>query len=71
MAALSRETESYRVIWRKVRINPVMTRKIFQIGLPSALQMAVTSVFQMYLSSPISIILVLLAMAGAGPLMGK
>lgn len=54
MAALSRETESYRVIWRKVRINPVMTRKIFQIGLPSALQMAVTSFSNVFVQSYIN-----------------
>ena len=54
MAALSRETESYRVIWREVRINPVMTRKIFQIGLPSALQMAVTSFSNVFVQSYIN-----------------
>ena len=37
---LTREKACYRIIWSKVRLDPNMTKKIFFLGLPAAIQMA-------------------------------
>ena len=51
---LTREKACYRIIWSKVRLDPNMTKKIFFLGLPSAIQMAVTSFSNVFVQAYIN-----------------
>lgn len=54
MYVLSRETSCYRLHLRKIRIDAKMLRGIVRIGLPSALQMAITSFSNVFVQSYIN-----------------
>lgn len=54
MITLSRETASYRIVWSRIRIHRAMIHKIFGIGLPSAIQMAITSFSNVFVQSYIN-----------------
>jgi len=54
LMVLTRSEGSYRIIWRFLKINKVMLRKIWKIGLPSALQQAVTSFSNVFVQSYIN-----------------
>lgn len=51
---LTREKACYRIIWSKVRLDPGMTKKIFFLGLPAAIQMAVTSFSNVFVQAYIN-----------------
>ena len=51
---LTREKACYRIIWSKVRLDPNMTKKIFFLGLPAAIQMAVTSFSNVFVQAYIN-----------------
>ncbi len=51
MITLTRTEGDYRIIWRKVRITWSMLRRILNIGLPSAIQMAITSFSNVFVQS--------------------
>ena len=54
MWTLTRETASYKIIWRRVRLTSWMLGKIVKIGLPSALQMAITAFSNVFVQSYIN-----------------
>lgn len=54
LLVLSRETGCYRLIWKDIRLDRKMVRQIFQIGLPSALQMGITSFSNVFVQSYIN-----------------
>ena len=54
MWTLTRETASYKIIWRRVRLTSWMLGKIVRIGLPSALQMAITAFSNVFVQSYIN-----------------
>ena len=62
---LCREQGSFRIFPRRVRLHPVMLRRIIRIGLPSALQNAVVSFSNVVVQSNINAFGEL-AMAGCG-----
>lgn len=51
---LTRETESYRIRWRELAIDPALLGQIVKIGLPSALQMMITSFSNVFVQSYIN-----------------
>ncbi|MDO4292232.1 MAG: MATE family efflux transporter [Eubacteriales bacterium] len=51
---LTREKACYRISWRQVRLDMGMTRRIFRVGLPAAVQMAVTSFSNVFVQSYIN-----------------
>ena len=51
---LTKETESYRIRWRELTIDPVLLRQIVKIGLPSALQMMITSFSNVFVQAYIN-----------------
>lgn len=54
LITLTRETASYRICWREMHMNKPMLVKIFKIGLPSALQMGITSFSNVFVQSYIN-----------------
>ncbi len=54
MITLTKEQDSYRIVWRKVRIYKKMLKKIFAVGFPVALQQAVTSFSNVFVQSYIN-----------------
>ena len=54
LITLTRETASYRIVWKEIHLNRVMLVKIFKIGLPSALQMGITSFSNVFVQSYIN-----------------
>lgn len=54
MITLTREKDSYRIIWKKVRIYKKMLGKIFSVGFPVAIQQAVTSFSNVFVQSYIN-----------------
>lgn len=43
LITLSRTHENYRLIWRDLRIQPAILKRVMSLGLPSAIQMMLTS----------------------------
>ena len=54
VAVLMRTTGAYRLVWKEVRMEPDMLKRIYALGLPSALQMAVTSFSNVFVQSYIN-----------------
>ena len=54
LLTLTRETAAYRIVWKEIRLNKLMLGKIFRIGLPSALQMGITSFSNVFVQSYIN-----------------
>ncbi|MFR8087180.1 MAG: MATE family efflux transporter [Lachnospirales bacterium] len=54
MWTLTRETASYKIVWKRVRLISWMLGKIVRIGLPSALQMAITAFSNVFVQSYIN-----------------
>lgn len=54
MWTLTRESASYKIIWKRIRITNWMLGKIVRIGLPSALQMAITAFSNVFVQSYIN-----------------
>ena len=54
MITLTKEKDSYRIIWKKVRIYKKMLGKIFSVGFPVAIQQAVTSFSNVFVQSYIN-----------------
>ncbi|MFR8035087.1 MAG: MATE family efflux transporter [Lachnospiraceae bacterium] len=54
MITLTREKESYRIIWSKIHIYKEMLGKIFSVGFPVAIQQAVTSFSNVFVQSYIN-----------------
>ena len=54
LAVLTRTTASYSIYWGRLRLNPLMLGRIWKIGLPSALQQAVTSFSNVFVQSYIN-----------------
>ena len=51
LIVLTRTTASYSIFWNHMRINNNMLRSIWKIGLPSALQQAITSFSNVFVQS--------------------
>jgi len=51
---LTKETAMYRICWKQVRIDKQMMKKIIRVGLPSALQMMITSFSNVFVQSYIN-----------------
>lgn len=51
LAVLTRTTASYSIYWGQLKLNPKMLRRIWAVGLPSALQQAVTSFSNVFVQS--------------------
>lgn len=51
LAVLTRTKDAYRICWGEIRIDRKILRSIWRIGLPSALQMAVTSFSNVFVQS--------------------
>lgn len=54
LLVLTRETEVYRIQWRKLAIDRALLGQIVKIGLPSALQMMITSFSNVFVQSYIN-----------------
>lgn len=54
LRTLRKEKGIYRLIWKEVRIDWLMLKKIVMVGLPSALQMAITSFSNVFVQSYIN-----------------
>ena len=54
LVILTRETSSYRLIWKDLRIDRSTVASIFRIGFPAGLQMAVTSFSNVFVQSYIN-----------------
>ena len=54
MLLLSRSNAAYRVEWKRLRVNRAMMKAIFRIGLPTAIQSAVTSVSNVFVQGYIN-----------------
>lgn len=54
LITLHRERDCYRLILRDVRLEPVMVKRIFSIGMPTALQMAITSFSNVFVQAYIN-----------------
>jgi len=54
LIVLTRTTASYSIIWSHMRLNTEMLRKIWKIGMPSALQQAITSFSNVFVQSYIN-----------------
>jgi len=51
---LTRTTGCYRIIWNRIRVNGAILNKIWKIGMPSALQQAITSFSNVFVQSYIN-----------------
>lgn len=51
---LMRTDGDYRLVWREVRMDPPILRRIWALGLPSALQLAVTAFSNVFVQSYIN-----------------
>lgn len=54
LVVLTRSTGCYRIIWNKVKLSGAMLKKIWRIGIPSALQLAITSFSNVFVQSYIN-----------------
>lgn len=54
MATLTKETAIYRLVWKDIHVDRGMLKRIIRIGLPSALQMAITSFSNVFVQSYIN-----------------
>jgi len=54
MGALTRTRENYRVIWSHLKLDRLMMKKIFRIGMPTAIQSAVTAFSNVFVQSYIN-----------------
>lgn len=54
LIVLTRSTTSYSIYWRSMRIDFPMLRRIWKIGLPSALQQAITSFSNVFVQAYIN-----------------
>ncbi len=54
LIVLTRATTSYSIIWNHMRLNAEMLRRIWKIGIPSALQQAITSFSNVFVQSYIN-----------------
>ena len=54
LAVLTRTTSSYSIYWGRLKLNADMLRRIWRIGLPSALQQALTSFSNVFVQSYIN-----------------
>ncbi len=54
LAVLTRSISSYQITWSHMRLNVVILRKIWKIGIPSALQHAITSFSNVFVQSYIN-----------------
>jgi putative MATE family efflux protein len=54
LMSLSRTTAAYGILWDRLKINAVILKRIWQIGLPSAMQQAVTSFSNVFVQSYIN-----------------
>ncbi|NLG38178.1 MAG: MATE family efflux transporter, partial [Clostridiales bacterium] len=51
LIVLTRSSGSFQIIWSRIRFNSPMMRKIWRIGMPSALQQAITSFSNVFVQS--------------------
>jgi putative MATE family efflux protein len=54
LVLLTRTTSSYSIYWGQLRLNVPMLRRIWKIGMPSALQQAITSFSNVFVQSYIN-----------------
>ena len=54
LVTLSRSHDSYRLIWRDLRIQPKILARVFALGLPAAIQMMVTAFSNVFVQSYIN-----------------
>ena len=54
LIVLTRSSGAYRIVWRRMRVNWVMLRKICVIGLPPALQQTITSFSNVFVQAYIN-----------------
>lgn len=54
LVLLTREKESYKLIWRDLHLDLKTTRQIFVVGFPAGLQMAITSFSNVFVQSYIN-----------------
>ncbi len=51
LVVLTRTEGSYRIVWRGMRMDGTILRAIFRVGVPSALQLAITSFSNVFVQS--------------------
>ena len=51
LVVLTRTEGSYRIVWRGMRMDGTILRAIFRVGIPSALQLAITSFSNVFVQS--------------------
>ena len=51
---LTRSKEAYRIVWTRLRINGQILRKIIRIGIPTAIQLAITAFSNVFVQSYIN-----------------
>lgn len=54
LIVLTRSSGAYHIVWRHMRVSGAMLKKIWKIGMPSALQQAVTSFSNVFVQSYIN-----------------
>ena len=54
LLVLMKTSGSYRLVWREVRMDPAMLRRICALGLPSAVQLALTAFSNVFVQSYIN-----------------
>lgn len=54
LTTLTRSDGSYRIVWRKLKLDSTMIKRILHIGLPTAIQQAVTSFSNVFVQSYIN-----------------
>ena len=54
LLVLTRSRECYRISWRKMKMDGIVLKRIFRIGMPTAIQAAVTSFSNVFVQSYIN-----------------
>jgi len=54
LITLTRTNGNYRIVWRKLHLDPLMLKKIFRIGMPTAIQSSITAFSNVFVQSYIN-----------------